>query len=523
MGESRQAKSACAAEFESRSSNMFTRLFVMALAACGFLTAHGQTPNPIPVWPLDPVPPGTPLAATAQPRIDWIHRVESNFQKYKDQPVDLIFDGDSITDFWQTDAIMNAPRGLPVWNERYVPLHAADFAISGDRVENVLWRVRNGELAGRSPKLIVLMIGTNNLNFGDVTDAQIGEGIGNLVAEYRMQCPQSHLLLLGVFPRGTKANDLMRAHVAAINQIISKLDDGKIVTYLDIGPKFLQPDGTFPTDIAPDGVHPTTKGYQIWADAIQPIVDQYCPKAAAASSPSPTPGTTGVLTNATGPAAWPTALPGGNPVLFPVPVFDRAFLYHYIGNLQKFGQGPFKLVFDGDSITDNWQGQHPSVYDYFGSYKLLDNAIAGDQTENVLWRVRHGDLKGQHPKLIMLLIGTNNIGQEPKDIAAGIQAILQEYETRCPEAHILLLGVFPRGQQPNTPTREWIKSINKIISTFDDGNRVTYLDIGDKFLQPDGSISPEIMPDFTHPTPKGYQIWADAVSPVIEKYAGPKP
>jgi len=124
-----------------------------------------------------------------------------------------------------------------------------------------------------------------------------------------------------------------------------------------------------------------------------------------------------------------------------------------------------------------------------------------------------------HPKLIVLLIGTNNIANyTPAQIGEGVKAIIDAYQKRCPDSAILLQGIFPRGEKPEDPARAKIKQVNEIISKFGDGKKVIYLDFGDKFLQPDGTISREIMPDFLHPSAKGYQIWADAIQPVIDQY-----
>jgi lysophospholipase L1-like esterase len=216
---------------------------------------------------------------------------------------------------------------------------------------------------------------------------------------------------------------------------------------------------------------------------------------------------------------WPTPTPppGATRATFPVPHLD--WFARFETNLDKLKSGPYDLILDGDSITDFWQTTGQDVFKTrFGSIKSADFAISGDQVQHVLWRLQHGELEGQNPKLIMLMIGTNNRGEDPKEIADGIKLLLNEYETRCPNAHILLLGVFPRGAAANNPDRDWISKINAIISTYEDGKRVTYLDFGAKFLQPDGTLTPDIMPDFLHPSAKGYVIWADAIQPVIEKY-----
>ena len=174
--------------------------------------------------------------------------------------MDLLFLGDSITDG-------SAGGGKAVWEKNYAPLKAANFGIGGDQTQHVLWRIQNGELDGIKPKVAVLMIGTNNL--GGNTDEEIADGIKAIVAELHKQTPETKLLLLGVFPRGIKANDSNRARIKNINSIIAKLDDGgKTVKYLDIGDKFLEADGTLPKSIMPDALHPNGKGYEIWAEAI---------------------------------------------------------------------------------------------------------------------------------------------------------------------------------------------------------------------------------------------------------------
>jgi lysophospholipase L1-like esterase len=145
--------------------------------------------------------------------------------------------------------------------------------------------------------------------------------------------------------------------------------------------------------------------------------------------------------------------------------------------------------------------------------------LAGDKTEHLLWRLSQGQMNGMHPKLIVLLIGTNNLGSNTNEqIAEGIKAILAEYRRVCPDAVILLQGIFPRGHEASDPFRARIKEINKVIATYADGKKVLFLDFGDKFLQPDGTLSAEISPDFLHPSAKGYQIWSDAIQPVIDQY-----
>lgn len=175
--------------------------------------------------------------------------------------VDLLFLGDSITEGW-------AGAGRSVWEKYWAPLKAANFGIGGDRTEHVIWRLRNGELEGIQPKLVVLMIGTNN---GDAAE-DVALGIKTIIADINERSPSSRILLLGIFPRG--AQPAGRARNEQVNAIVAKYADNRRLVYMDIGQGFLQPDGTLTTDIMPDLLHLSTKGYQIWADSIHEQVKQ---------------------------------------------------------------------------------------------------------------------------------------------------------------------------------------------------------------------------------------------------------
>ncbi|MGA3162865.1 MAG: platelet-activating factor acetylhydrolase IB subunit [Verrucomicrobiota bacterium] len=202
----------------------------------------------------------------------WVARHEGFMREAQKGGLDILFLGDSITDFWRN-------RGSNVWNKYYAPRHAANFGIDGDRTQHVLWRMDNGELDGIKPKVVVLMIGTNNTgrekDTGKIrnTVPETIEGVQAVVRELRAKLPDSKILLLAIFPRGT-LDDPQRAQVALVNTVIAKLDDGKMVRYLDIDPKFLEADGTLPKNIMPDLLHPNERGYQIWAAAMEPTLDE---------------------------------------------------------------------------------------------------------------------------------------------------------------------------------------------------------------------------------------------------------
>jgi beta-glucosidase len=148
------------------------------------------------------------------------------------------------------------------------------MGFSGDRTQHVLWRLDNGEIDGIAPKLAVIMIGTNNSNGEDNTAEEIADGIIAIVEKLNAKLPETQVLVLGIFPRvekpcpqrekNAKASALVEKYIAD-----ATAKGGKKLQYLDIGPKFLTEDGTLPKDIMPDFLHPNTKGYQIWADAIE--------------------------------------------------------------------------------------------------------------------------------------------------------------------------------------------------------------------------------------------------------------
>jgi lysophospholipase L1-like esterase len=202
----------------------------------------------------------------------WIARHEGFVKQAQQGGIDLLFMGDSITDFWRN-------RGSNVWNTYYAPLHAANFGISADRTQHVLWRIEHGELDGIHPKVVVLMIGTNNTGKEQDhqtirnTPPQVIEGVTAVVHEIQAKLPETKILLLAIFPRSQRGEPI-RDEIKQINLSIAQLDDGKSVTFLDIGPKFLEPDGTLSREIMPDLLHPSEKGYQIWAEAMQPTLNR---------------------------------------------------------------------------------------------------------------------------------------------------------------------------------------------------------------------------------------------------------
>ncbi len=180
-----------------------------------------------------------------------------------------------------------------------------------------------------------------------------------------------------------------------------------------------------------------------------------------------------------------------------------------------------EMIMIGDSITHHFESEGRKAWkQHFKPRHTLNLGFSGDRTENVLWRLRNGEVEGLSPKLITLMIGTNNTGhrtEPPEETAAGIKEILRELRARMPQAKILLLAIFPRDEKPDGKMRQQNNAINAIIKDFADDKHIFFLDIGDQFLDANGNLPKNIMPDALHPNGDGYQIWVDAMMPVIEK------
>jgi lysophospholipase L1-like esterase len=218
---------------------------------------------------------GGPAAPATVPLARDDARHKSFVEIAKAGNIDLLFVGDSITDWFYYGRGGNPGTGAKVWEANFAPFKPANFGIAGDTTQGVLWRMQNGELEGFKAKLIVLMLGTNNINRNP--NADIIEGDRLIVEEFKKRQPQAKVLVLGVFPRQSRnaeQNPALRDAIKEINTGLAKLADNKQVFFMDIGDKFLAADGSIPVDVMGDGLHPTEKGYQIWADAILPRVKE---------------------------------------------------------------------------------------------------------------------------------------------------------------------------------------------------------------------------------------------------------
>jgi lysophospholipase L1-like esterase len=237
---------------------------ILALSLALASVAFAQTPTPAPEDASAAIP------KTGNKRFFEMH--EKFLARAKAGPIGVLFLGDSITELWNI-----APH---IWEHYYGKYQPANFGIGGDKTQNVIWRIENGELDGIAPKVVVFLLGTNNTRTHDA--AQIAAADRKIIGLIRAKLPEAKLLVLAIFPRGPRKSrdgtmedwENRMAIINAVNADLARLDDGKTIRFLNINDRFLGNDGTIPNIIMPDQLHPNAAGYQLWAEAMQPLLDE---------------------------------------------------------------------------------------------------------------------------------------------------------------------------------------------------------------------------------------------------------
>ncbi len=245
--------------------------FILAITATIFalqLNLAAQSNAPVVATNAPEVHPNSAIVPV--PRTDsWAtNRQALVLQRAKDAPgdYDIEFIGDSITEGWEG-------RGKDVWQDFYGHRKVINFGVGGDRTQHVLWRFEQGQLDGIKAKVAVVMIGTNNSNSQDNTEAEILEGVTAIVQQIRTRQPATNILLLCIFPRSASFSP-QRGKILQVNQALARLDDGSHIFYLDFGSQLIENDGSISKSIMPDSLHPNEVGYRIWANATEPKLKQ---------------------------------------------------------------------------------------------------------------------------------------------------------------------------------------------------------------------------------------------------------
>lgn len=430
---------------------------------------------------------------------------------------DLIFIGNSITHN------LEKPQYQPVWNQFYAPRNALNLGYSGYRTENILWNIANGELEGQSPKVIVLEIGTNNIDEKNYpvrhTAGELAGGIEAIVKQLRQKCPDAKIVVLRCFP-GCYGGPNPTSHRAILDHAsnrVSKLADGKHIFYCDVNHVFINMDGSINQAAMPDWLHPGPAAAKAWAQAMEPLISELM-----------------------GDKSLDTEIPE-NTAIVPVSKLENDSYDWWARHAEvlriKDSINP-EIVLIGNSITHFWGGTAPALVDgsgrprrpngpqawesVFGPYRVLNLGFGWDRTQNVLWRLDHGQLDALNPRLVVIHIGTNNTAEtrnarmnSAPEIVEGIAEICRRVRSKVPGATIVLMKVFPREASPTHPRRILIAEINTELSRFAAEHRFPLLDITPQMLAPDGTLSKEMAPDYCHPTEKGYAIWAELLKPYV--------
>jgi len=423
-----------------------------------------------------------PTAMEPQRPSEWWHQrhIEKLAEVQQGDDYDIVLIGDSITQYGERDA----SYGYYFGNRKVLNL-----GFGGDGTEHVLWRLRNGELDGVQPKLVSLMIGTNNSR--NQSAEAIVAGVEAILDQLETRVPEAQVVLFSVFPRKAGKE---QTTLEAVNLELKRFDDRAQVEHVDINEQFYSEARELNADLYyKDLLHLSNQGYQLWWAALEPYVSEALGEAPLPANPH---------------RAVQSVHRGG-------PRHEQ--------KLREVAEEDYQLVFVGDSITHFWEREGEfgkSVWErYYGHRKALNLGFGGDRTEWVNWRLQNGEVRGLNPKLVVLMIGTNNTQaakDAPADTLAGIASNLRTIRFHLPNANVLLLSIFPRGAGPEDPWRKINGQINARLPALAEADpMVTHLDINQHFLDSEGNLPRELMPDLLHPNTEGYAVWAAAMEPML--------
>lgn len=436
----------------------------------------------------------------------------------KTNKYDLLMFGNSITHNFEK------PEYQPIWNQFFAPRNALNLGTSAYRTENLVWEIQNLPLENQSPKVAIVEIGTNNIDEKNYptrhTAGQLAGGIETIVKLLREKLPQTKIIIMRCFPGcyGGPNPTSHRAILERASDIVLKLADNKTVFYCDVNHVFLNLDGSINHDQMPDWLHPSPAGAKAWAQAMEPLLSQLM-----------------------GDTSRDTDIPE-NTAIIPVSKLENDSYKWWDRHAEvlrvKDSINP-EIVLIGNSITHFWGGEPklknadgksrkpngPNAWNsIFANHRVLNLGFGWDRTQNVLWRLDHGEIDGLHPRTIIMHLGTNNTSEtvnarmnSAAEIVEGIRAVCMRLRSKVPGAHLVLMKVFPREEKPDHQRRILINEINKQLEVFARENNIDLLDIGPKMLTPDGTLPKEIANDFCHPTEKGYQIWADEIRRFVDE------
>ena len=421
--------------------------------------------------------------------------------------IKIVFIGDSITARWTRSP------GQKIWDEYFSPKGAINLGISADGTQHVLWRLQHGVIDPLHPKMVILLIGTNNLT--SEPDA-VAYGVWSIVSYLRQKLPDTRVLVQGVFPREDQI--ALNEKIPILNGYLSKLDDGKMVKYLYFGDQFLLPDGHLnPAIFTRDKVHPDEPlGFQLWQAAIRSTVEEWLALGPIKNVPPP-----------------PSPVPEPKDLKPSTPDSRNDWLNRHRRAMSTSQSAREKctLLFLGDELLASfspWNKGSELFKKEYGAYGALNFAIEENLPESLLWQIENGALVNIHPKLIVIEC-SRQLGKANKmpieDQIAYLDAAVKSRRNKLPDTRVLLLGAFPAGENAEHPDRVMVTKYNSLLKNLSDGKSVHFLDLGPAFLKPDGSLDKDAIPT-CHPFPyngRAYEQWIEAQREAITKALGNTP
>ena len=479
------------------------------------------------------VPATEPMAQTAGWCRGWLGRADWARQCVSfDKNVKVLFVGDSITDFFKPGW---GSKGGNVWTNHFGAkgdLYAMNLGVAGDRTEHVLWRLRAGQIDKTSAKVVVLMIGTNNIGQRPEEEETVVDtilGVKAVLDEIRARVPAAKVVLHPIFPRAEGNHIAERRRVELVNHELKRFADGKDVIWLDFNSRLLDSLGRYTKEMSEDALHPTEKGYVIWAEELVPHLRRLLGDANAVLPPV-CPPTKKYVTLAY------LDSPERSPLIPEMPFNWLNRLgqrRNQIYDARRTNGALIDVTFLGDSITMFWETTGKDVAkESFRNYRVLNAGFSGIGTQHLLWNIRCGGmLDGYFCRAVPLMIGTNNCGGKggtPENVAAATVEIMTEIRARQPSARILYFPILPRGAKGD-PQRAFTAKVNELVATklsADDAvakrirPMLETIDLGAKFAAADGRLVDGLFSDGLHPTAKGYHVWAEAMLPALKKACG---
>lgn len=423
---------------------------------------------------------------------------------------ELLFIGDA-----SIAALETAPF-REVWDRFFDARHSLDLGYEGSRTTNILWNLRHGELEGQTPKAVVVLTGGDDSADPARTPEEIAGGVSEIVQLIREKCPETKVLLLRAIPR-TDADEDAATHKRSetdlrVGELVAKLADDEKVFFLDSNHVFFKLDGSLDSALLPESGRPSPEGAMEVAREMEPVLASML-------------------------GEQPKEPLSSNTAIVPVSKLEKDgydWWERHRAILKLADDLKPEIVLIGDSITHFWDGapqseqmkpRGPQSFEQtFSGKRVINLGYGWDRTQNVLWRLDHSELDGIHAQWVVINIGSNNFAgtpnarvNTPAEIADGIREIVLRVRAKSPGSKIIITGVFPFGRDPDASKREPVNELNKLLAdTYQDVPGIRFIDVNSELLQPDGTLSAEIMPDGVHPAEKGYKIWGEALAKAMQ-------